>query len=110
MLCENTRNLCLQSTRHVDLGVRIDKNIDFASNSKLFQVDSGFDRETRLRQDKPILSRLKVINVRSVAMRFFANVVAGAVYEELTIPRVFDDIPRRPVDFPALQFTIFCKS
>jgi hypothetical protein len=51
--------------------------IDLAADSKLFQVDTGLNREASPGDDRPLVACFQVIEVGAVAVDLFADRMAG---------------------------------
>jgi len=89
--------------RHLNPAVGVDVDIDFAANSKLRKIDSGFDGEQTARQDAAGFVSFQIINVRAIAVGFLSHIVARAVAEVGTISGRFDDASDGIIHFPALK-------
>src|SRR6267143_2288258 len=77
--------------RHVD--------VDLAPDAELsHEVNSRFDRESRLRNDGTFVAGLEVVHIRPAPMEILCDRVAGPVDEIFPVPALGDEVPRGIVD------------
>src|ERR1041384_7878378 len=75
---------------YVDVFVA-DVNVDLVTNAEFaFEINAGLNREENARGDEARVARLEVVDVHAVAMAFFADRVARAMGELLTVACAFD--------------------
>src|SRR4051794_23057789 len=87
----------------MDLAGRVDEDVDLATDPEVVEVDPGFNREARPAQDEPLVMRLEVIHVGTIAVRLLADAVARPVDEPGPVAGVIDDPARGGIDLPAVQ-------
>src|SRR5262245_33972763 len=68
--------------------------VDLRSYAKAREVQPRFDRETRARQEPPIVVRLVVVEMHAVAVNTFAQAVPGAVEDIRAVARTLEHVPR----------------
>src|SRR5688572_30321542 len=77
-------------------------HIQFTPDPKLTRkVDSRLNRKTRPGHQTTRIQRLQAIDVRAVAMHFFADRMARTMKELITIAAALDNLPAGVVDFPS---------
>ena len=87
----------------MDLAVGVDEDVDFAADAEVGEVDAGFDGEAGAGQNLAFFVCLQIVHVGSIAVRFLADGVAGAMAEGSAVASPFDDIAGRSIDLPAVQ-------
>ena len=87
----------------MNLAGRVDEDIDLATDTELGLVDAGLDRKASSRQDQSLLVSLEIVHVCPVAVDFLADVMAGAMDEELAVSRLCNHLTAGVVHLPTLQ-------
>src|SRR5574341_351129 len=86
----------------VDEGLAVaDVNVQLTADAELpGEIDAGLDGEAGAGQQSALVPGLQIINVRAVAMHFFADGMAGPVDEPLGVAGLPNDLPADVVHFP----------
>src|SRR5262249_52173692 len=78
-------------------------HIHFAADAKLRQINPRFDRKTRVRNDSAIVARFEAVHVRTIAVNFAPDAMAGAMHESLGIACLGDRVSGRRLDLPTMN-------
>ena len=101
-LPKDGHNLRLQwSPGHTYTSRTFDVHVNLAANTEFGQIDSRLDCEQRPRQDPSRVAGFQIIHVSPVAMDFLSQIVARAMTEVLTVPRLLNDTAHSIINFPA---------
>src|SRR5579872_4867654 len=107
---QNSKNLnsndpLLHFARHQSAGL-IHEQVDFRANPELGQIHAGLDGEAGPRKNFALVVGFEIVHVRTGAVDFFPNGMAGAMEEIFTQAGAVDMRARCIVDFEAAQLAM----
>ena len=82
-----------RSPGHLHFTLLSNVNVDFAADPEFRQVNPRLDREQRSRQNQTLLTGLKIVQVRAVAMHFLSQIVPGPMAKLFAVASRLDLAP-----------------
>src|SRR5262245_54990947 len=79
-------------------------HVDLGPYPKRLCVDTGFNRETGARQETAVVVGFIIVHVDPVSVHFLTQAMPRSMDELVAVPEAGDDVARRAVDLPALNW------